>query len=83
MDKLPVELGQEVWVVHYDELCLGEITKIEFNLYTNPKVWIEVEFASRTFGNVAYKHLIGSLIGKTVFLTREEAEEKLKELEGK
>ena len=79
--KLPCKVGDTVWIIvnkgdYRQHLCEFEVTEIsikKINSYKKPRVHI---------GFIA-----GSIrrsldtIGKTVFLTKEEAEKELKELE--
>lgn len=82
--ELPCKVGQDVWFYAstMKELCKAKIIKIEINYFTpdNP-FWLTFEYYSNLIG----KHEIFSradlLFGKTVFLTKEEADQALKEIE--
>lgn len=70
----PCKVGDEVWVVfEWDsELMQGEITMVQQQFDESWNLWVS-------------RHLVfnATAIGETVFLSREEAEKKLKERENK
>ena len=74
---LPCKVGQDAWFYAstMKELCKAKIIKIEINFFTprNP-FWLTFEYYSSIIG----KHEIFSradlLLGKTLFLSKEEAE---------
>ena len=73
----PVTVGQTVYFMPYDEICEAKVIFIEINLFTNPQIWISLEYYSPMFGTYEYKSRVDLMLGKTVFLTREEAEAEL------
>lgn len=77
----PCKVGDTVYIVDgtTDGIVEGKITHFEFNIYTTPREWITVRGNYPLFGELEEKNRIDLLIGKTVFLTREEAEKALKE----
>ena len=79
---LPVEVGQNVYFINraFDsEICTAIVTKAEINLYTpSCPIWLEIEWFSPTLGKHKYHSRADLMIGKTVFLTREAAEEALR-----
>jgi hypothetical protein len=77
---LPCKVGDNVFFLHYGEICEATVVNVEYNYYTTPKEWITVEYRSQAIGTNRYKTRIDLMWGKTVFLTREEAEEKVKEM---
>ena len=80
----PVSIGQTVWFFSgvLEEVCEANVVKIEINLYTNPMLWFEFEYSSELIGTHVIKGRIDEFLGKTVFLTREEAEKALAERNG-
>ena len=73
----PVKVGDTVYVVDDDlthGIAEGVISNLEYNQYTTPKEWITVESNGSIFGWYEKKHRIDRVLGKTVFLTRAEAE---------
>lgn len=78
----PCKVGDLVWFLHSGfELLEARIISIEDNYYTNPQIWITVEFFSKLIGTNTYKSRIDLMLGKTVFLSREKAERALRERE--
>ena len=77
----PCKVGDTVYIVDgsTDGIVMGKITHFEFNLYTTPKEWITVRGNYPFVGELEEKNRIDLLLGKTVFLTREEAEKALAE----
>lgn len=75
----PVGIGQTVWFFSgvLEEVCEAKVVKIEINLYTNPMLWFEFEYSSELIGTHVIKGRIDEFLGKTVFLTKEEAEKAL------
>lgn len=83
---LPCKVGDTVYIVDRisDSVVSGMITHFEYNLYTTPREWITVVSNELWYGKTKIRNRIDLLIGKTVFLTREDAEKALrKEDEGK
>lgn len=84
--ELPCKVGQDVWFYAstMKELCKAKIIKIEINYFTpdNP-FWLAFEYYSNIIGRHEIFSRSDLLFGKTVFLTKEEAEQALKEREGK
>jgi hypothetical protein len=77
--KVPCKVGDTVFFLHNGiELCEAMIINIEDNYYTNPQMWITVEFFSKVIGTNTYKNRIDLMLGKTVFLTKEEAETEMR-----
>lgn len=73
--------GQAVYIVDSAiyGIIEGKITHLEFNTYTTPMEWITVAGNYPWLGELEDKNRIDLLLGKTVFLTKEEAEKALKE----
>lgn len=78
----PCKVGDTVYIVDgtTDGIVIGEITNIEYNIYTTPREWITVSGNYPFFGKLEEKNRIDLLLGKTVFLTREEAEQSLQKV---
>lgn len=73
--ELPCKCGDTVWYLNcINEVCEAVVTVIEINLFTNPQTWISLKYQSVMFGEHTYKSRIDMALGKTVFLTKEEAE---------
>ena len=70
----PCKVGDVVYYVEGEMICKGKIDKIEYNLYTEPRLWIEVEYRSPIIGTQIARGRVDLFLNKTVFLTREEAE---------
>lgn len=79
-----LNVGEKVWFLHRssNEICEATVTRVEYNYFTNPQEWIEIEYISSSIGRLTYKTRIDLMLGKVVFFTKEEAETKLKELNG-
>lgn len=79
----PCKVGDMVYIVDgsTDGIVMGKITHFEFNLHTTPKEWITVRGNYPFVGELEEKNRIDLLLGKTVFLTLEEAERALAERE--
>ena len=79
---LPVEVGQNVYFINQpfdSEICTAIVIGAEINLYTpSCPIWIEIEWFSPTLGKHKYHSRADLMIGKTVFLTGEEAEKALR-----
>lgn len=77
----PCDLGERFYFVvrAFNEICECTVVKIEMNYFTSPQEWLTVEYFSDVIGKQEYKNRIDLMLGKTVFLTREEAEKALKE----
>lgn len=73
----PVKVGQTVYFLRYNEVCEAKVIFMEINLFTDPQLWLSVEYYSLMFGTHTYKTRIDLMLGKIVFLTREEAEAEL------
>lgn len=80
---LPCKVGQTVYVVNAisDGIVEGFIEHLDYNFYTTPQEWITVKATYPFYGDFEHKSRIDLLLGKTVFLTREEAEQALKRRE--
>ena len=74
--------GDRVWFIPkgLDEVCEATVVRIEYNYFTSPQEWIVLDYISSIVGKHEYKSRIDLMLNKTVFLTKEEAEEKLREL---
>lgn len=70
----PCKVGQTVYFLRHDELCEAKVISMEINLYTNPQLWLSLEYYSPMFGTHQYKSRVDLLLGKLLFFTREEAE---------
>lgn len=72
--RLPCKVGDKAWYVHKDGIDEVEVDSFVFNI----NLFVNVSFyiASERFGKTLTPY-------KTLFFTRSEAEEKLRELEGK
>ena len=77
---LPCKVGDNVFFLPYGEICEATVVNVEYNYYTNPQEWVTVEYRSGAIGTNKYKTRIDLMFGKTVFLTKAEAEAKLKEM---
>ena len=84
---LPCKVGQDVWFYAsaMKELCKAKIIKTEINFFTprNP-FWLTFEYYSGIIGEHEIFSRADLLLGKTLFLSKEEAEaalEKMKERE--
>lgn len=77
-----LNVGEKVWFLHKNsnEICEATVIKVEYNYFTNPQEWIEIEYISSSIGKLTYKTRIDLMLGKVVFLQKKEAEAKLKEL---
>ena len=77
----PCKVGDTVYIVDgtTDGIVEGKITHFEFNLYTTPREWITVVGNYPFVGELEERNRIDLLLGKTVFLTIEEAEKALAE----
>lgn len=78
---LPVEVGQNVYFINraFDsELCTAIVVGADINLYTpSCPIWLRIEWFSERTGKHEYYSRADLMIGKTVFLTREDAEKAL------
>ena len=72
--ELPCAVSDTVYGIFCGKVYPKNITRIEINPHTNPKLWMgtKFDFSSGTIDR------IDMVLGKTVFLTREEAEAALK-----
>ena len=78
---LPCNVGDSVYAVDDTRggILDGKITHLEFNTYTTPREWITVVIYYPFLGPVEEKNRIDLVLGKTIFLSREEAEKALAE----
>lgn len=75
----PVKCGQTVWCLRLkDEIAECRVYSVEITVYSAPETWFAVEYED-DYGEIHCDHWKESVIGKTVFLTREEAEAALAE----
>ena len=83
--ELPCKVGDEVWCCQLgiNEVCRAKIIKIELNYYTPSNPYrITIEFYSELIG----KHealFVETDFKEWCYKSKEQAEEKLKEIEGK
>lgn len=75
--KLPCKAGDKVYTIFCDKVYEITIDKIIINRFTTPQIWVETKLPFATSSLKRWD----IAIGKTVFLTREEAEKALKEME--
>lgn len=77
-----LNVGEKAWFLdkNSNEICEATVIKVEYNYFTNPQEWIEIEYISSSIGRLTYKTRIDLMLGKVVFLQKKEAEAKLKEL---
>lgn len=61
----------------FGEVLKAKVIVIEINYFTEPQLWLTIEYNSPYTGTQEYKSRIDLMIGKTVFLTKEEAEKAL------
>lgn len=86
--KLPCKIGDMVWDIDFGRACSYEVTGFSFGSLNNDD-WEEEKILDQVV--VYYTNSNGSItgtfaaseIGKTIFLTRPEAERALAEMEGK
>ena len=73
--------GDRVWFIPkgLGEVCEATVIRVEYNYFTSPQEWIAIDYISSIVGKHEYKSRIDLMLGKTVFLTKEEAEKALKE----
>ena len=74
----PCKVGDTVYFLHYGEILEATVISVEVNYYTNPQLWLTIEYYTKSFGRNSYKSRIDLMLNKTVFLTKEEAERALK-----
>ena len=75
-----LNLGSKVWFIDGSEVCKSVVVKVEYNLYTTPSEWITLRIDSSIIGAYESKRRTDLILGKILFLTREEAEKKLSEM---
>ena len=63
-------------------ICEGEIIKLSYNGFTTPMEWLDYRYDSPLVGQTVGHDRIDLCLGKTVFLTREEAEAALAKMNG-
>lgn len=90
--ELPCKLWDKVWIIdktldHVNgglkkTVCEGEIFKLSYNGFTTPTEWLDYRWDSTLVGQTTRHDRIDLCLGKTVFLTREEAEAALAEMKG-
>ncbi|MEE0839064.1 MAG: hypothetical protein U0L72_00745 [Acutalibacteraceae bacterium] len=75
--------GDRVWFIpiglKLNEVCEATVIGIEYNYFTSPQEWVTLEYYSSIIGKHEYKSRIDLMLNKTVFLTKDEAEQALKE----
>lgn len=77
--KLPCKVGDTVYCIENKEIYTCTVGIISIS--KNNGVWVEINFPKEMPDIVAIEYNLDD-IGKTVFLTKSEAEAKLKELRG-
>lgn len=78
--KLPFTTGDEVWVIDENKKFRCKVIKVEI---CNQRKFAVVEKNMMYEENMGYIRVPIENFGKTVFLTRQEAEDKLEEMDGK
>lgn len=81
----PCKVGDTVYFFSgvLEEVCESKVIKIEQNYYTpSNSFWFSIEYLSKQIGTQVIHIPINQAIGKTVFLTREDAVKALREREG-
>lgn len=69
------KVGDRVWYITSSaEICEAEVIGIWLNVYTNPQMWLEIKYHSKFTGECEHKSRIDLMLGKIIFLSREEAE---------
>ncbi len=68
--KLPCEVGRTVYTLFCGKVVEKRIGQLNVNGYTNPRIWVDIDCDWATTQSVRWD----LAIGKTIFLTREEAE---------
>lgn len=76
----PCKVGDTVYFLPQKEILEATVTNIEVNYYTNPQMWLTIEYC--LYHRNHYKTRIDLMLGKVVFLTREEAEKAFAERSG-
>lgn len=74
---LPCKVGSTVYTEFCDEIVEKRIGQFHVNGYTEPRLWADIDCDWESTQCVRWD----LAVGKTVFLTREEAEAELKELQ--
>lgn len=74
---LPCKVGSTVYTEFCDEIVEKRIGQFHVNGYTEPRLWADIDCDWTSTQCVRWD----LAIGKTIFLTREEAEAALKELQ--
>ena len=80
---LPCKVGQDVWFYAsaMKELCKAKIIKTEINFFTpRDPFWLTFEYYSSIIGEHEIFSRADLLLGKTLFLSKEEAEAALKNI---
>ena len=75
---LPVKTGDTVYGIFCNEVQPKEITGIWINPYTKPQLWINTKYEFSS----GITERIDMALGKTVFMTRAEAEAALEKMKG-
>lgn len=75
---LPCKVGDTVYSIFGAEVIEKTVGSVIINGYTNPRIWVELDCSF--LSSVTTRWDLG--IGKDFFLTREEAEKALQEMEG-
>lgn len=74
----PVNVGQAVYYLNKNGICIAEVVKIELNAFTNPQMWLTIGYLSNVTGVYeCCKSEIDFIMNKTLFLTKEAAEKAL------
>ena len=78
--ELPCKVGQTVWLLELSKVQQARVNEINISLSGNVVV---VDLILDSFALNRNRAIYFVQFGKTLFLTKEEAEKKLKEIEGK
>ena len=78
--ELPCKVGDVVYFLPDVKLYNATLISIEINCYTTPQIWLTIEYDSQFSANNTYKSRIDLMLGKTLFLTKAEAEAALMKL---
>lgn len=80
--RLPCKVGDTVYFFSdvLEEVCEAKVIKVEKNYYTPSRMfWFTIEYFSKLIGTQVLHKPISEALNNTVFLTREDAEQALKD----
>lgn len=80
---LPCKVGDTVYYAQYGEVLEATVIEVELNYFTTPQEWITIEYNSPYTSTQKYKSRIDLMFGKTIFLTKKEAQKALAERRAK